>query len=271
MAAESGSFVRMDAAARAQVLREDQAWVGKSFDVKGNARAIQANTRHLALILLDTNVEDRASRAAAFTEDLVSSLLADHTTGPIACAKGCSHCCNTFVSATLPEIFNLARAVRQTPARQHRVLAAAEVCKGIPQHLREVNRVPCPMLEDHACSEYLSRPISCRYLLSTSLETCVKILKENQSVPFAYVDNTIAIRTFALIMLKTSMKLAGLPNQHYELNQALAIILSTPDAELRWLGGEPMFPAQLVDKVDQSASPFNGMVDHLAGIIRPTL
>ena len=165
----------------------------------------------------------------------------------------------------------MARAVRQTPTRQKRVVAAAEVCKQIPQHMRETHRVACPMLEDHACSEYLSRPISCRYLLSTSLETCVKILKEGQGVPFAFVDNTIAIRTFSMIMLKAAMSLAGLPNQHYELNQALAIALTYPDAELRWLGGEPMFPPHLMDRVDQGASPFNGMVMHLANIIRPSL
>jgi len=268
---DAQTLPRLSAEARAALLKEDQNWVGQPFDVKANPRAIHANTRHLALTLLNKTLEDRASRIAAHTEDLVSKLLVSLAPTPIACSKGCSYCCNTFVSATIPEVFNLARAIRQTPARQARVIEAAKVCKEIPQHMREITRVACPMLEDHACSEYVSRPISCRYLLSKSLETCVAIFEKGENRAFEFVDNTNAIRSFAVIMLKASLKLAGLPNQHYELNQALNIALTYPDAELRWLGGEPIFSEVPVDRADQATSPFSGMVDHLADLIRPSL
>ena len=62
------SAPRLSVADRAALLREDAQWVGKPFDVAVNPRAIQANTRHLTLTLLNTQLEYRASQAAAFAE-----------------------------------------------------------------------------------------------------------------------------------------------------------------------------------------------------------
>ena len=80
---------RLDAGVRRQILSEDEAWIGKPLDISGaTPRAIQANVRHMALMLLDTAAKDRASRAAAFAEQLIDVTMAQHVTQPVACGKG---------------------------------------------------------------------------------------------------------------------------------------------------------------------------------------
>jgi hypothetical protein len=262
---------RLDADARAALVRDDEPHIGRAFDLTVSARAIQANTRHLALMLRDTELEHRASRAGAFVESLADKMLDCHVPGPIACAKGCSYCCKTFVSATIPEILNLARAVRANRAQVERVHAAAAHCKQVPQHLRETNRITCPMLEDNACAAYAHRPVSCRYLLSTSLPTCIRILQDGKSEPFAFAEHVITIRSFAIIMMKTALTLAGLPAQHLELNQALAAALRHDDSEARWLAGEPVFAGVPVDQADVGDSAVTRMVDYFVALLRPTI
>jgi hypothetical protein len=262
---------RLSAAERSRLYKEDENWVGKPFDTKVNPRAMQANARHIALTLLDTSLEHRASRAAAFAESLISGILDQQITAPVACSKGCSHCCKTFVSATIPEVLNLAKSLRGKSARVERVIEAAGICRKIPQALRETQRVPCPILESDACSEYEHRPISCRYLLSTSLPTCIKILRDNQPDAFAFAGDVVTIRSSVAIMLKTALVLSGLPHQHVELNQALAVALRHDDSESRWLVGEPVFADVPLDQGDQRGGQIQGLVDYFVGMLRPTL
>src|SRR5260370_954954 len=125
---------RLDEARRRHILKEDQAWVGKPIGLIGDSsRAVHANTRHMALTLLNSQTPDRASRIAAFAETLIDTTIAAHITDPLACAKGCSHCCTTYVSTTLPEVFRLAQAVRGKSFTEARVVAAAGKSTAMPQ------------------------------------------------------------------------------------------------------------------------------------------
>ena len=262
---------RLSAADRASLLREDAPFIGKPFDVAVNPRAIQANTRHLALTLLNNQLEYRASKAAAFAEALIDSIMGQQITSPIACSKGCSYCCKTYVSATVPEILNLAKSLRASPARVARVEAAAQQCRQTPQHLREAHRIACPMLEDNACSEYTTRPISCRYLVSTSLPACIRILQDNKAEAFPFAGTTVTIRSCVIVMVKTALILSGLPHQYVELNQALAVALRHDDAESRWLAGEPLFADVPVDRGDQDGSQIAGLISYFVDALRPTI
>jgi len=262
---------RLSSDERAKLYKEDETWVGKPFEVTLNPRAMQANTRYMAQTLLDTQLEYRASRAAAFAESLINDIMGAQITAPIACSKGCSYCCNTYVSATIPEVLHLARSLRATPPRVARVQAAAIKAQQIPQAQREASRIPCPMLEDNACSEYTHRPVSCRYLLSTSLPACIRILKDNQAEEFPFAGSVVTIRTSVIIMMKTALILAGLPHQHVELNQALAVALRHDDSESRWLAGEPLFAEVPADHAEQSNQQIGGLVAYFVDLLRPTL
>ena len=263
---------RYDAAIRERLLKDDQHIVGKAIDIAGNnARVIQANTRHMALMLMDPNIKDRASRMAAFAEALVDASLAHLVKEPVACARGCSHCCTTYVSTTLPEVFRLAQAVRGKKERHARAIVAAARSKSMPQLEREVNRVICPILDNHACTEYLHRPVVCRAVLSTSLQTCERIFLQGLPEPFASPPSLAGLRTYAIIMMRAALQLAGLPYRNYEMTHALEIALAREDSEERWLAGEPIFEGVAIDRLDLVGWPLTKIVDGLASAVRPTL
>jgi hypothetical protein len=262
----------VSAVERAALLLEDASLVGKPFSPQGNnARAIQANARYIGLMLRDTTVEHRASKAAAFAENLLDATLRAHVTGVVECARGCDHCCKTFVSATVPEIFRLAGAVRGQAVKTTRVNDLAAKSLAMAQLAREVARLPCPMLEDHACSEYLARPMVCRAVLSKSLATCLKIFTLNLNAPFAAADQSETIRLYCVMILRAGLILGGLPHQHVEMNHALSIALADENAEARWLAGEPVFAAVAADVADTQSSPFSEVVDGMVNALRPTL
>lgn len=262
---------RLDRNQRRLILKEDQAWVGKPFKFGGDPRAIQANARHMALLLIDNPRKDRASQFAAFATQLLDATMASSISGDVACARGCSHCCTTYVSATIPEVLRLARAVRANAPRAARAVSVGDEARQVPQIERETQRIVCPMLEDHACAEYASRPVVCRYVLSKSLEACVRIFTQGSTEKLPYADGATGIRSTVVVMMKAALHLAGLPSQHVELSHALSVALSTADAEARWLKGEPIFDTVAIDRVDQDSAHLKGLVDALVNIIRPTI
>jgi hypothetical protein len=54
----------------------------------------------------------------------------------------------------------------------------------MPQLKREVNRVICPILDNHACTDYLHWPVLFRASLSTSLQTCWRTFLQGLPEPF---------------------------------------------------------------------------------------
>jgi Fe-S-cluster containining protein len=263
---------RLDASIRRQLLLDDRDIVGKPFPLEGNtARFVQANTRHLTLLLLDTDIKNRASRAAAFAANLMDASIAHHLKETIACARGCPYCCTTYVSTSLPEVFRMARAVRGNAPTTERVNTAAARTKAMPQLQREVTRVICPILDNNACSQYDVRPMVCRVVMSTSLESCVRIFTQSANEPFAAPKSLDALRSYLMIILRTALVLAGLPHKHYELAHALEIALADPDSEERWLAGEPIFEPVAVDRLDLTDSPISNLVNVLVGAVRPTI
>jgi hypothetical protein len=262
---------RLDRNARRQLLKEDQQWVGKPIDLGGDLRGVKANTRHLALMLLDTKAKHRASRAAAFAAQLLDSTMSKQVSAPAACAKGCYYCCKTYVSITIPEALRLANSLRGNADKSTRVLKAAADSAPIPQAEREITRVVCPILEDKVCSEYLTRPLVCRAVLSSSLDTCLRVFERNSGEPFPFLDGTTDLRVSITVMLQAALMLSGLSHVHYEMNQTLALALQHDDAEKRWLAGEPLFAEAPVDAADLRPSSSSSMIYALAENIRPTL
>jgi hypothetical protein len=262
---------RLSEAHRRLVLKHDEQFIGKPFALATLPLALQANARHVANILLDKTVAHRAAKAATYAEQLIDATLASQIAGPIACAKGCHYCCHTFVSATIPEIFRVAQAVRAKPAKVARVAAAAVRANAIPQSRREADRIDCPILEDGACSEYLDRPVVCRSVLSKSLDVCVRVLTQNSSEPFAHADHSVDSRLYVAIVMQAALILSGLPHKHYDFIQGLAIALATPDAEERWLAGEPVFESVAIDTGDAGPSKLSGLVRKVVEVVEPTL
>jgi len=128
----------------------------------------------------------------------------------VQCCKGCGVCCRYLVRISLPEALFLAERIQQTThprredllARFARVrevlqqewlyedlrggLTSAQVDITYPHRLYLFSRsylelgLPCPFLEDDACSIYAYRPTTCRqYVVTSPSSRCVNPFMEN--------------------------------------------------------------------------------------------
>ncbi len=119
----------------------------------------------------------------------------------VTCSKGCTHCCNLFILATLQEAEGIVyylyqhddilrrfmdnfeqwrgdlQKIDSTIRRLnglHAKLAAGQATEGeTKQFLQEeevykAQHIPCPFLVDHACSIYEARPYVCAGVMSIS-------------------------------------------------------------------------------------------------------
>lgn len=104
----------------------------------------------------------------------------------ISCAKGCGACCKQMVPISPPEAFMIADVVASYPVeRRKEVLArmaairerlaeAGFNAKFQLEHFKSVAveyfkmNMPCPFLDDDACSVHRDRPFVCREFLVTS-------------------------------------------------------------------------------------------------------
>lgn len=161
----------------------------------------------------------------------------------VSCRKGCAACCRMLVPVSPPEAFQLKKRVEQLPgpardrlrerlsAMKHalneagllgQLVQAAETRTQLTDEDAEpmnrayyALRLPCPFLEDEACSIYDFRPAACRELLVTSpAEWCLDVARNPVrpvSVPFRV----------ATILSLTWAKLTGGPARLIPLPVAL--------------------------------------------------
>ena len=130
------------------------------------------------------------SKARAGTSSRIATLLyrlqdKSIANGPdfseLACKKGCHMCCDTFVSATAPQIFAIADFVRANScdmgAEIRRLEAAVKTVKDKDITQRHEERSWCPLLTNNLCSIYPVRPSACRAYCSTLLEACEALFR----------------------------------------------------------------------------------------------
>jgi Fe-S-cluster containining protein len=122
----------------------------------------------------------------------------------ISCKKGCGACCSQLVPVSRAEGYQLANLVNAMPAERQQVirerfaqniktLKDAGVLPLIDQkvdannakQLREVGlsyfklNLPCPFLEEQACSIHGDRPLSCReYMVTSNPAHCSKAIPD---------------------------------------------------------------------------------------------
>ena len=210
---------------------------------------LSAVTRALLDILRSGSANRASDMAMAAHAALDRSIAFNPPPRVPACGKGCSFCCRIYVSASPPEVFALARAMRALPPERfaplrERIRAAASA---VPQHWSGNHQLlqPCPLLEDNACSLYAVRPDPCRGLSSYSAEACrisIEAVPEGRDEPVPKVQEHAVLRSFHAHTVWAALKAAGLPYTTYSLNHALDCALDLDDdAETRWLAGEDVF------------------------------
>ncbi|MGE5310296.1 MAG: YkgJ family cysteine cluster protein [Nitrospirota bacterium] len=173
----------------------------------------------------------------------------------VQCRKGCGVCCRYLVRISVPEALFLAGRIQETPqprqgdllARFGRVrevlqqewlyedlrggLTSAQVDITYPHRLYLFSRrylelgLPCPFLEDDACSIYPDRPTTCRrYLVTSPPSRCVNPFMENANrVPLDLdVPDLIAEVTSELLGEPPKLLVLSLAPEWAAQNEALA-------------------------------------------------
>ena len=174
---------------------------------------------------------------------------------PIACAKGCSHCCHAWVSATAPEVLYIAKRIRRVGGAGvvARVQAAHLATRDYDFVMRSQHPQPCPMLENDLCTAYESRPGACRFASSADANACLRALRQLSGGTIPTPVRHMKARGVYEIAMVIALHQAGLPHRYYELNDALTRALSRDDAEAAWLNGEDIFAGARLDPNDALA------------------
>jgi len=206
----------------------------------------------LAQAKADRSVDD----PVAFVSAMVNATVRDLSDVPIACGKGCSHCCNIWVSVSALEALALAKLAR---SRGDDIIARVSAANDFTQQFSHENRNahphPCAFLEDNICSIYEERPASCRQAASESADICarsiINVTHEDVPTPLPYLVS----RTLYGIATVCALREAGLDHKSYEMNAAVVRALDVENAEARWWAGEDIFSGVPVEPVDWFSKP----------------
>jgi Fe-S-cluster containining protein len=192
-----------------------------------------------------------SSRESGSVEPLLDFLYSNMTSGadllseaPIACGRGCAHCCYIpWVDASPAEVLFVAKAISPAERRQvaEAVAAKSERVRGKSLQERAGIITACPLLKDGACSVYAARPLACRTLVSTDSGTCRRAYMELSREQIPSLSAWRLLGAAYMVALEAAIVHAGLVTTARDLVDSLHIALNDPDAEAKWLAGEDVF------------------------------
>ncbi len=214
-----------------------------------------AMARSLRKLLEQAKVDGSVEEAVAFIAAMVNATVRGLSEVPIACGKGCSHCCNLWVSVSALEALALAKLARKRgDETMERIRDANDFTQRFSHGDRGEHPHPCPFLESNLCSIYDDRPASCRQAASEAADICARsIFTTNEEVPTPLPY--LVSRTMYGIATACALREAGLDHKTYELNNAVVRALAVENAEARWLAGEDIFNGVQVEPVDWFSKP----------------
>jgi uncharacterized protein len=212
--------------------------------------------QHLRKTTAEALRERRTPRQLRATADTVMDAYTSTVAGlekplpperPLACAKGCAHCCHLTVLADAATVLRIADHVSETftPGERMlldmRLIAYEEKVEGLTQAQRSMSRIACPLLVDGACTVHAVRPLICRSFNSYDVDACVKHLAPGGSsadVPSWNVPWLVGLALDA--GLKDALVESGYAEGDLELGLGLKAALDRPSAAERWLAGDAL-------------------------------
>ena len=157
---------------------------------------------------------------------------------PIACRKGCAHCCTTWVAASAPEVIFAAKVAA---ARAAAVSNAEPLVAGKSFDARGTMVVRCPMLEQDICQIYAARPLVCRTATSVDADLCRRAYLEKSGEDIPTPTAFVVLKTGYTIALHGALRHAGLHYTPHEFIGAVKNALDDPALEQEWLAGKDVF------------------------------
>ncbi|NQU60878.1 MAG: YkgJ family cysteine cluster protein [Rhodospirillales bacterium] len=166
---------------------------------------------------------------------------------PIACAQGCAFCCtSTEVHASALEVIGIAAHMadqfneQETKEISQKIRETTET-KGAQNKNESPPSMPCPLLKDSRCSVYPVRPFVCRGFNSYDAVDCERHKAGDAETEITGYPHQDIIAHATLRGVQRGLADCGLDGDALDLTPALAIMLETPDAALRWRAGENIF------------------------------
>lgn len=191
--------------------------------------------------------------AAAFASQLTDAMRGENRVHErIACQAGCGWCCHVQVVVSAAEAIHVADFLRRTRAPdelaevRERLARLDERTRGLSREERADTRLPCALMVDFSCSVHLARPLRCRSWNSLDVERCKAELAEPRGSHLEIESVQWEVTRAVAAGLADGIVDHGLDGARLELTAAVRIALETPDAEARWLRGEPVFAAAAV-------------------------
>jgi Fe-S-cluster containining protein len=226
----------LSAAQRDALQRQDAQYLPLALPDSPGWDQVAAHLRHTVKLLKDRQASSPSARACGHINALFDRSVTVPPHAPLACSRGCAHCCRQPVLLYAPEAFFLAAHVRNHPEMAERVLRVAQTARQFP--LGGIKGVECPLLEDNACALYAARPLSCHVFVSMNVNDCISVFRYLKETQIHQPQSFGSMRNLCRLLLLASLKAVGLPTRAYELNTAVATILAQDNAEKRWLRGE---------------------------------
>jgi Fe-S-cluster containining protein len=204
--------------------------------------------------------------AMAATSKIAEAALSGSANG-LACRAGCAHCCYQAVGVSPPEALAIhehllaTRSTEELDALDRRLRDADEKTRGMGLTERLSPELPCPFLEEGACSIYEVRPLACRGKNSLDAAACERTLHDAEARR-AFIAGKLAvpcyrepIRAFHAVAAGLQLALEELHRLHaepLELTAAMRLLRGDPEGvPRRWLAGEdPFEPARGGDTSD---------------------
>lgn len=174
-----------------------------------------------------------------------------------------------MVTLTAPEAFFLAAQIRDKPEVIAAIQDANSKTRGLTLEQRLRTGLMCAFLKDNACSVYGARPLGCHGFVSADLNACISAFvnggEPNIPMPGEFVQGLYATR----ILLTAALRLAGLPDQAYEMNEVMSAILLQENAEARWFAGENVLAG--VATLPPPPPEFETSIRQMAAFVAPML
>lgn len=204
---------------------------------KTTVESLKANKTPKQVHAVADTVMDAFSSSAAGLEKLAPP------EKPIACKKGCAHCCHLTVLTDGATVLRIAEHVRTNMNQAERMLLDMRLIvyedkvEKMTQSQRSLARIPCPLLVDGACSVHEVRPLICRAFNSYHAEACDRDPRRRLDPRDPLLGHAVADRPRPRCRPQGRVGQFGYKDGDIELGLALKAALDHPHADERWLAG----------------------------------
>jgi len=197
-------------------------------------------TGSLASGAFETTLAETLALCAAEAEALCSGR-------PMACGRGCPHCCVLNVAVLLPEALLIAEKITLNLAGAEqdellqRLVHHSNWARWMDDEERISRRAFCPLLAaDGSCSIHPLRPLACRGVASLDGESCRQafdpIIDERERTVPADLQRRMAYDA-AFIAIAGALRQHGLDDRSIELGSGIRAFVEAPELRTLFFSG----------------------------------